>query len=276
MWRQLVKAILPASWLMGYHHLRLGIRSFHRWLCPVRRCHVRGLCISLSVTSETEHFRANTYATKEPETLDWLDAELRPQDVFYDIGANIGLYSLYAAKRCPTARIHAFEPEALNYGKLRRNLNLNRCLNVITHQVCVADRAQSGRLYVSKQEAGAALHSFGQPGPWSDVAGQFTQECLAVSIDTLVTEEHLPCPTLLKIDVDGLEREILDGARKMLQSGRIRSLLIEVDAPKGEALTWAENYLAPFGYRLIRTSTWLYEPNGRHANNQIFTVSACP
>jgi FkbM family methyltransferase len=236
---------------------------------------VRGLSISLSVTSETEHFRADTYATKEPETLDWLDTELRPHDVLWDIGANIGLYSLYAAKRCPEARIYAFEPESLNFSQLQRNLALNRCVNVLPHRLCIADHVRLGLLHVSKREAGASLYSFGRPEPWSE-AGGGSQECQAVSIDALVVEENWPCPTLLKIDVDGLEQEILDGAWKTLQSGRIRSILIEVDAPKGEALTWAEHWLAPFGYRLARTSTWVYEANGRYANNQIFNLFEHP
>jgi len=232
---------------------------------------VRGLAIALSVTSEIEHYRADTYATKEPETLDWLDTELRPQDVFWDIGANIGLYSLYAAKRCPSARIHAFEPEARNFSQLQLNLALNRCDNVAAHQVGVADQVRMSRLYLSRHEAGAAMHSVGRPGPWN--AADTSQPCRAVSIDALVADEHWLCPSLLKIDVDGLEQEILDGARRTLQSGRIRSLLIETEAPKGEALTWAERWLMPFGYRLIRTSAWLYEADGRWANNQIFSLS---
>src|SRR5689334_3479633 len=64
-------------------------------------CLVRDLSIRVGVASDVEQYRVTSYSTKEPETLDWLDQSLNDSDVFFDVGANIGLYSMYAAKRQP-------------------------------------------------------------------------------------------------------------------------------------------------------------------------------
>ena len=80
-----------------------------------------------------ELWRANTFSTKEPDTLAWIDSFFRPGDVIYDVGANIGQYALYAAKRfSKELKILAFEPEALNYAKLNKNIVLNDMVGTIT------------------------------------------------------------------------------------------------------------------------------------------------
>ena len=73
-------------------------------------------------TRNHELWRASTYETKEPDTMDWIRTHVR-DGVLYDVGANIGQYSLYAAKlRAEPLEVLAFEPEALNHAKLVRNI----------------------------------------------------------------------------------------------------------------------------------------------------------
>ena len=79
----------------------LAFRAARRAVFPIARCKVDGLSIAIRISTPNEHHRADTYATKEPETIEWLRDNLRDGDVFYDVGANIGLYSLYAAKLQP-------------------------------------------------------------------------------------------------------------------------------------------------------------------------------
>ena len=108
----------------------------------VRTCVVGGETILLDLDSDVagdggernyELWRADGYATKEPDTLAWIDGFLKPGDVFYDVGANIGQYALYAAKRLGgQCRVLAFEPEALNYAKLNTNIVLNGQSETIT------------------------------------------------------------------------------------------------------------------------------------------------
>jgi hypothetical protein len=88
----------------------LAFRAVRRVIFPVAHCKVDELSIAIRISTPNEHYRADTYATKEPETIEWLRENLRDGDSFYDVGANIGLYSLYAAKLQPRCRVFAFEP----------------------------------------------------------------------------------------------------------------------------------------------------------------------
>src|SRR3990167_8176822 len=86
------------------------------------------------------HYRAKTFSTKEPETLQWID-NIPEKSVFWDIGANIGLYSLYAAKR-RHCRVWAFEPSVFNLELLARNIFLNK----LTYQICIVPIALNEEL----------------------------------------------------------------------------------------------------------------------------------
>ena len=112
----MLKAPYGISWL---DYLHLKVRG------PFRKgCDVRGQRISVGARSVLELWRCRTYETKEPETLDWIDGFSR-EDVMFDVGANVGLYSLYAGKR--GVRVYSFEPEAQNYAGLTSNCMANGC-----------------------------------------------------------------------------------------------------------------------------------------------------
>lgn len=85
-------------------------------------------------------WRARTLLTKEPETIRWIDG-FSPGDTFWDIGANVGVYSLYAAKR--GARVLSFEPSPGNYYLLSRNIEIN-ALDEAIAAYCIAFASASG------------------------------------------------------------------------------------------------------------------------------------
>ncbi len=221
-------------------------------------CHVRGSVILVEVKSEMDKARAHTYATKEPETLEWIERYFQPGDVMYDIGANIGLYALFAAKhlhgRC---KVYAFEPEALNYARLNRNIHLNSlsgivlpCCVAITDRVCFDtfylnphsfEKMAGGRLV-----SGSALHTFGAAVDYSGTSFQpfHQQGTVGVSLDHLWQGWGLDFPNHIKIDVDGLEEKILAGAVQTLEDRRLKSVLVEVSQSKGD--------LDPIFQRVIR------------------------
>ncbi len=107
---KLLKSYTPVPLKKIYWRARLRARKAKRVLSPVTTCQVRRFAIKIGVSSEAEHYRADSYSAKEPETLDWLEQNLQDHDVFMDVGANIGLYSLYAAKLSPTCKVFSFEP----------------------------------------------------------------------------------------------------------------------------------------------------------------------
>jgi FkbM family methyltransferase len=202
---------------------------------------VRGVALRFRCESSYERYRMATLSGKEPETISWIDRQLRPGDVFYDVGANIGIYSLYAAKKVPGARVHAFEPGAHSCASLLENVHLNGLSNVAVYCLPLGATRRLGFLNLTRLEAGSSMHGFDR----DDVAAAFGEEVVAkqgslsVPLDELL-DEGLPGPDLLKIDVDGGEIDVLKGARRTLASRSVRSVLTEInwtEAPPAEALT---------------------------------------
>lgn len=258
-----------------YRKLRLWGRSIVYLLDQPKTCLVRGHSIKLSISSTLEDFRARTYSVKEPETLDWLDANLRDDDVFMDVGANIGLYCLYAASLNSRCKIYAFEPESQNFSRLCRNIVLNKIMNIVPCNFPLADEEAFDMFYVGEMHAGSALHSFGEANGFRRNSGPeiLRQGAISFSLDTLVQKYCLPCPTLLKIDVDGIEKDILNGARDILTSGRVRSILVEVNvaASDDNNRTEIEQMLNLLGYRLCKTGESAWQQHGLKSQNYIFS-----
>lgn len=187
---------------------------------------------SLQGSKNFELWRAETYSTKEPDTLAWIDSFFRPGEVIYDIGANIGQYSLYAAKRLRgNCQVLAFEPEALNYAKLNRNVVLNGLAGtVIPYCLAVTERTGLDRFFVKTFAPGAALHALHRPVTQGEepFPPQNQQGMMGVSLDDLTGRFGLPFPNHIKIDVDGIEDLIVRGASKTLGGPALRTVLVEV------------------------------------------------
>jgi len=186
--------------------------------------------VSFSVHTWFEyHNRAHGSYTGEPDMVEWLKNMLVPGDVFWDIGANVGAYSILAAKLCPGATAYSFEPFVPNFGHLWENI----VLNAVTQQVfpvCVglSNHTSPESLAVSDPRAGSSHHQVGRGG------GVLQQGVLAARGDDLRTLMGLRGPTLLKLDIDGLEVEAMEGLKDTLSDPALRSLMIEVDEGRSE------------------------------------------
>lgn len=180
--------------------------------------------------NDLERYRSDSLFTKEPETVFWIEDYLRAGEVFYDVGANIGLYSLFArAKKGVT--VLAFEPFLKNYARLRDNLQLNSYSDVKALNIALSDRCEIGRFYSFDTRSGA---SGGQiNAPLNELKAPFeavdVQDVVTVSLDSLVEVFACASPRHIKVDVDGNEEKILAGMQKTLARGEVRSLLIEVN-----------------------------------------------
>ena len=114
---------------------------------------------SVRVGNTLERWRADTLPTKEPETIAWLDETVGPDSVFWDVGANIGLYSLYALHRHPGVKAVCFEPEALNFARLNQNLHDNGCSGRAWPFAVGLGEAEAVIAFkLSRLQAGRALH----------------------------------------------------------------------------------------------------------------------
>lgn len=168
------------------------------------------------IPNETCRWRAQTLLTKEPVTIDWIQS--MPKDsVLWDIGANVGGYSVWAGVR--GVKVYSFEPEAENYALLCRNLALNN-LPINAYSLAITDDLKVDSLHLSQRGLGGSCHSFGEAkeGP--------SQGCIGMTIDSLVAY-GLPKPDYIKIDVDGIEPKVLAGAKHTLKT--VKGLLVEVN-----------------------------------------------
>ena len=206
----------------------------------IKECRVRGLNISLDIETEDESgdlrnyemWRVGHYEHKEPDTLDWIDKYFNPGDVIFDIGANIGQYSLYAARRLEgQCRILAFEPEALNFAKLNRNIVLNDLVDVIVaYPIAISNRTAVDTFYSKTFSVGASLHALGREITQGEIAfkPQNRQGTVSSSLDELTERFSLPVPNHIKVDVDGIEDLIVEGAAGLFQKPELKTVLIEV------------------------------------------------
>jgi FkbM family methyltransferase len=175
-------------------------------------------------------WRARTLLAKEPETLEWID-RFDTGDVFWDIGANVGIYSVYAGFR--GMRVCAFEPSAPNYYLLNRNIEIN-ALNERISAHCVAFSDQTGldTLYMTSSELGGALNSFGEKIDWQGnlLQASTQQATIGYTLDEFINRFQIDFPNHIKIDVDGIEDKIIKGAKKTLLDARLKSVLVELDS----------------------------------------------
>jgi FkbM family methyltransferase len=184
----------------------------------------------------------------EPDAIAVIGALVGEGDVCLDIGANVGALTLAMARRIgPAGRVYAFEPGPLTYPRLARNVELNASIRgrVVPLQLGVADRA--GTLYWNEEpdNRGNAtlLHGSGAP---VDV----------VSIDDFFADKPLPQLSFVKIDVEGMEYEVLRGGRSTWLAHRpliYFETLRDFESARGLPLfEQIEAFLRSLGYSLFR------------------------
>lgn len=215
-------------------------------------------------------WRYSTLLDKEPETIEWLDS-LSENDILWDVGANIGIYSLYASQR-KKLKVMAFEPAAANYWLLNKNIQLNQAHDrVSAYLVALADKSKFERLYLRKTEFGAALNVLHQPvTDYGDMFGpEAEQGVFSCSIDDAVINYDLPSPTAIKIDVDGLEFNVLQGGKKILSEGGLRKIQLETNSDNIKQLADIICFLKSYGYKLIaERRSKVFLPNSSIHNYQ--------
>jgi len=173
-------------------------------------------------------YRSDSFSTKEPTTLTWLEA-ITKNSVLWDVGANVGLYSVYPAKR-NGIKVFAFEPSVFNLELLARNIFLNDLQQLITIVPTALSEAQGPNLFrMSTTSWGGALSNFGgdfdQHG--DKLKSNFEYVTLGITMDQAVLQLGIPAPQFIKIDVDGIEHFILRGGLETLKT--VESVLIEID-----------------------------------------------
>jgi len=187
--------------------------------------------------------------TKQPGTIEWIDG-FRPNAVFWDIGANLGIYTLYAALRNDT-RIVAFEPAAVNYFLLVANCEVNGFDQRVQCVLAGLGRDKAlASLEVSQFSVGQSFSFLGKPS--RPHAGR--QAALVISMDQIVEEYGLACPNYIKIDVPHMTADILAGGARTLRRPEVREVHVEVDENSSDGRLLIDA-LERCGLALKRTDT---------------------
>jgi FkbM family methyltransferase len=175
---------------------------------------------------------------KEPRTVEWIEEKGEEGAVFYDIGANVGAYSLIAATR--GMKVVAFEPAYQNILKVSENALVNKLNeNIIVVPIMLSNQNGVASSHIKDRSFGAT-HSFSfdeiglNPLP--------KQYFLAIRLDSCKEVFSLPEPVMMKIDVDGAEFEILKGAEKLLKSDTLRHILIETEDSNKAIVDYIESF----------------------------------
>lgn len=212
---------LPPHWVIS----QLAVR--HRLRITVVGRLRNGMTIT-SVLGDAVGEIIRQHGCYEPVTVEAVLSHLTPDAVFYDVGAHIGQYSLLASERC--REVHAFEAVPTTFEYLRRNIRQNRLANVTVNNLAVSDACGTVEIHESSADN---LGSSSLVAP--DRVSGHVYTVPAISLDEYV-KTH-PEPDLVKMDVEGAELLVLQGAGSLLKR-RHPVLVAEVN----------EKTLARFGH----------------------------
>jgi FkbM family methyltransferase len=183
--------------------------------------------INFYTPNKLSSYRACTYLSKEKDTILWIDKFGSSKNIFFDVGSNIGVYSLYYASLYG-AKVFAFEPQYNNATLLSRNLKLNNLQNYVTiiPNPLYKNNKIDFLFSSSNNEAASASTTFIKKNIY--ISKNFDKKLtMSYSIDFLVKNNLIPQPNIIKIDVDGNELDVIKGARKTINGKKCKSILIE-------------------------------------------------
>jgi FkbM family methyltransferase len=184
-------------------------------------------------------FRSFTFATKEPDTLEWIES-FDKKSIFLDIGANVGIYSIYASYFAE--KVYSFEPDALNYSMLNLNIYDNKVSHkILAYPLALHNTSKFNTLNIQSYQYGGALSSFENKNDQfqKKFIPIFNQGCFSMTLDDIYEKFFSNKDKFLneihcKIDVDGNENLILEGSKKILRFKKIKSFLVELDTRRDD------------------------------------------
>ena len=190
--------------------------------------------IKFFIPNQLIQWRVDTFFTKEPETLEWIDSFQKKESlIFWDIGANIGLYSIYCALKNKNSTIISFEPSSSNLRTLSRNIFINNFTNNI--KIFTLPLSDKENKFCTMSEVdfieGGALSAFGVNYDFQgkEISTKMKYQLFGTTINYILKNNILKEPDYIKIDVDGIEHLILRGAGKYLKSEKLKSVLVEIN-----------------------------------------------
>ncbi len=223
-------------WLCSHARGTARINRLLRGLWPIRliQCEIDyGILLHLDPESYVDRICIDK-GFYEKEVLNAIIADIQPDDVFWDIGANIGIMSIAVAKLYPTAQVVAFECSPLTTHRLCANISLNEAVIKVVN-LALSDQNRIATL---------SIRNVGNSGVSSlspTMRASYENEVSVATLtgDSLIETNDVPPPTHIKIDVEGHELRVLKGLSKHLDSESLRTIVFEANDPESyEELRW--------------------------------------
>ncbi len=191
--------------------------------------------INYSISNDKTLWRAKTLFTKEPITINWI-RNFKKDSVFFDVGANVGMYSVFAAI-INDIKVFSFEPEANNFQILMENIVINNLTEKITsYPIGISDVSIFTTLHMGKFDKGGSHNTVGSPLDHNlkNKESVYKQGIFTTSLDELISLWGMPVPNYLKIDVDGIESKIINKSQNLLANKELYSVLVEINPNRNE------------------------------------------
>ncbi len=164
------------------------------------------------------------YVTKtyEPETLEFLRKNIKSTDVFLDIGSNSGIYSIICSHY--VKKVYSFEPSPREYTTLKENIKINNIHNIEAQKIAVGGRNSKGKLRIAL-DYNSGHNTLANNFIYQGTQLNNVQEVTVKTLDSI----FLNIPTdIWKIDVEGVELDVLKGAHKTIQRNKPRVIIYEI------------------------------------------------
>ena len=212
--------------------------------------------INFFIPNQITDWRVNTFFSKEPETIEWINKfEKKDKIIFWDIGANIGLYSIYSSLKNKNSTTISFEPSSSNLRILTRNISINNLeKNIKVFPIPLSNKENSFQLMKEGQFIeGGALNVFGEKFDFEgkNFEPSMKYNLFGTTINFLLEHKILDIPDYIKMDVDGIEHLILEGGNRVLNNNKIKSLSIEVNEKFQEQQNRVMDEMSKFGFKLL-------------------------
>jgi len=168
-------------------------------------------------------WRAETLFTEEPLAVEWINS-FTEHDVFLDVGANVGSYSILAKRLNPEMQVYAAELDFNNLYLLYKNIVTNGLQHkVLILPFALADKKRISRVHYRDLSQGDALQSMDKRSPYDTATTKNAHifDHLTYPLDGLIKDYDLRQPSMIKVDVDGNELEVLEGSRQTLRDARM-------------------------------------------------------
>jgi FkbM family methyltransferase len=177
--------------------------------------------------------------------------------VFFDIGANIGLYSLPVALNFPETNIFAFEPHPINSLCLKRSILENKIKNLFLEEIGLSDKEGVAHLFLDESDSGG--HSLVSSNMWNNKAATKKIDITLHRLDDWFKEKNLKALDVLKIDVQGAEPAVFDGGMQTLKKFQ-PDILIEIQfsalLERGEVMSHLKSICSDYYFRNMEDDVW--------------------